>query len=231
STSIVGFATFDGAGAGIGAGPDVSALEAFLNSESAPLVFTLGSLIVNSPGRFYAHGARAALAMGRRAVLLVGERAGNEMAHLSCKEIFVAAYAPHSTLFPRAAAIVHHGGIGTLAQALRSGRPQLIVPHFADQPDNAARTRRLGVARILPPRRYSATSVRRDLARLLGNGRYVERARRIGESLMGEDGAARAARILLDTLEASPERFRSRPFNGTQPNERRPRQRRKGRFL
>lgn len=198
STSIVGFASFDGAGPGLGVDP---ALEAFLNSGSAPLVFTLGSLIVNSPGRFYAHGARAARAMGMRAVLLVGEHAGDDIAHLSCTEVFVAAYAAHSTLFARAAAIVHHGGIGTLAQALRSGRPQLIVPHFADQPDNAARARRLGVARVLPPWRYSATSVRRHLAQLLGDGRHLERARRIGESLSGEDGAARAARIVLDTLE------------------------------
>ena len=196
STSIVGFATFDG-GPGLGVDP---ALEVFLNRGSAPLVFTLGSLIVNSPGRFYAQGARAARTLGKRAVLLVGENAGDEFAHLSSTEAFVAAYAPHSMLFPRAAAIVHHGGIGTLAQALRSGRPQLIVPHFADQPDNAARARRLGVARVLPPWRYSATSVHRHLARLLGEGCYLEQARRIGESLAGEDGAARAARIVLDTL-------------------------------
>jgi rhamnosyltransferase subunit B len=197
-TSIVGFATFDGDDGSTGLDPE---LEAFLDAGPAPLVFTLGSLIVNSPGRFYGHGVRAAQALGKRAVLLVGEHGCGEFAHLRSAEVFVGAYAPHSALFPRAAAIVHHGGIGTLAQALRSGRPQLIVPHFADQPDNAARARRLGVARILPPWRYSDTSVSRHLAGLLGDDGHLEQARRIGESLAAEDGAARAARIVLDTLE------------------------------
>jgi rhamnosyltransferase subunit B len=198
-TSIVGFATFDAEnGSSVGLDP---ALQAFLDAGAAPLVFTLGSLIVNSPGRFYEHGVRAALILRRRVVLLVGGEAGGEFAHLQSAEVFIAAYAPHSALFPRAAAIVHHGGIGTLAQALRSGRPQLIVPHFADQPDNAARARRLGVARILPPRRFSAAAASRHLARLLGEDRYLEQARIIGEALSAEDGAARAARIVLDTLE------------------------------
>jgi len=198
-TSIVGFATFDAEdGSSVGLDP---ALQAFLDAGPAPLVFTLGSLIVNSPGRFYGHGARAAVALRKRVVLLVGEQACGEFAHLQSAEVFIAAYAPHSALFPRAAAIIHHGGIGTLAQALRSGRPQLIVPYFADQPDNAARALRLGVARIVPPGRFSTASASRHLARLLGEDRYLEQARIIGEALSAEDGAAGAARIVLDRLE------------------------------
>jgi rhamnosyltransferase subunit B len=198
-TSIVGFATFDADdGSTVGLDP---ALQKFLDDGPAPLVFTLGSLIVNSPGRFYGHGARAARNLRMRAVLLAGEQGCGELAHLQSADVFIAAYAPHSVLFPRAAAIIHHGGIGTLAQALRSGHPQLIVPYFADQPDNAARARRLGVARILPPRRFSASAASRHLARLLGGGRYLEQARIIGKSLSAEDGAARAARIVLDRLE------------------------------
>jgi rhamnosyltransferase subunit B len=198
-TSIVGFATFDVEG-GSSVGLD-RALQAFLDAGPAPLVFTLGSLIVNSPGRFYGHGVRAALTLHKRAVLLVGEQARGELAHLQSAEVFIAAYAPHSALFPRAAAIIHHGGIGTLAQALRSGRPQLIVPYFADQPDNAARARRLGVARVLPPWRFSGASASRHLTRLLGEDRYLEQARIMGEVLSAEDGAARAARVVLDRLE------------------------------
>ena len=198
-TSIVGFATFDAeGGSSVGLDP---ALRMFLDAGPAPLVFTLGSLIVNSPGQFYGHGVRAALKLRKRAVLLAGEQGCRELAHLQSAEVFIAAYAPHSLLFPRAAAIIHHGGIGTLAQALRSGHPQLIVPYFADQPDNAARARRLGVARILPPRRFSAASASRHLARLLGEDRYLEQARTIGEALSAEDGAERAARIVLDRLE------------------------------
>jgi UDP:flavonoid glycosyltransferase YjiC (YdhE family) len=198
-TSIVGFATFDSED-GLARGIDPE-LDAFLRAGAPPLVFTLGSLVVNSPGRFYHESLGAARALGRRAVLLVGEPALVDFVHFGSKEVFVCAYAPHSLLFPRAAAIVHHGGIGTLAQALRSGRPQLIVPHFADQLDNAARAARLEVARIASPRRYSRASAQRSLARLLGDGRYLARAREVGDSLALEDGAAQASRVVLDTLE------------------------------
>ena len=198
-TSIAGFATFDSED-GLAAGVD-SELDAFLASGTAPLVFTLGSLVVNSPGNFYRESVIAARSLRVRAVLLVGEDPAGEFAHLASPEVFICPYAPHSQLFPRAAAIVHHGGIGTLAQALRAGRPQLIVPFFADQPDNASRTERLGVARVLPPRRYRAAFAGRDLAGLLGDGRYLQRARQVGDSLAAEDGALRGARIVLDTLE------------------------------
>jgi rhamnosyltransferase subunit B len=198
-TWIVGFATFDSEeGLAVGLDP---ALNAFLEAGTAPLVFTLGSLIVNSPGSFYRESLGAAQSLGRRAVLMVGEQAVGDCAHLGSAEVFVCGYAPHSLLFPRAAAIAHHGGIGTLAQALRAGRPQLIVPYFADQLDNAARAARLGVARISPPRRYSRASASRDFDHLLGDDRYPARAREVGESLAAEDGAAKAARIVLDTLE------------------------------
>lgn len=197
-SSIVGFASFDSE-EGPSAGLDPK-LNEFLDVGVAPLVFTLGSLVVNSPGSFYRESVSASRLLGRRAVLLAGEKAG-ELADLISPQVFVCPYAPHSLLFPRAAAIVHHGGIGTLAQALRSGRPQLIVPHFADQPDNAARALRLGVARVASPRRYRAAPVSLDLGRLLGEGRYLARAQQAAASLAAEDGAARGARIVLDTLE------------------------------
>jgi len=198
-TSIVGFTVFDSEDGRSGARD--FALEEFLNSGPAPLVFTLGSLLINDPGNFYQQGLLAARILGKRSVLLVGEQALDATASLAAADVFVCAYAPHSTLFPRAAAIIHHGGIGTLAQALRSGRPQLIVPHFADQPDNAARAQRLGVARVLPPRRYRSATASRELRLLLGDDGLRARARRTGEAVSAEDGAAQASRIVLDTLE------------------------------
>ncbi len=197
--AIAGFATFDSEN-GLTAQLDMD-LEVFLRAGPAPLVFTLGSLVINSPGGFYRESLAAARHLKRRSVLLVGEQAAGEFAHLGSGEAFVCAYAPHSLLFPRASAIVHHGGIGTLAQALRSGRPQLIVPHFADQLDNAARAARLGVARVASPRRHCMATAIRELQRLLGEGGHVQRARQVGGLLAGEDGAAQGARIVLDRLE------------------------------
>ena len=61
----------------------------------------------------------------------------------------MAEYAPYSALFPRAALVVHQGGVGTTAQCLRAGKPMLIMPYSHDQPDNARRMRRLKVARVI----------------------------------------------------------------------------------
>jgi len=87
-----------------------------------PLVFTLGSSAVVDAGPFYENSVAATKLLGRRAVLLVGKDPRNRPASLP-DGVVAFAYAPYSELFPRAAAIVHQGGIGTTAQAMRSGRP------------------------------------------------------------------------------------------------------------
>jgi UDP:flavonoid glycosyltransferase YjiC (YdhE family) len=167
-------------------------------------VFTLGSLIVNSPGSFFRESLAAARILNERAVLLVGENAAAAHAGFASAQVHVAAYAPHSLLFPRAEAVVHQGGIGTLAQALRSGRPQLIVPFYADQIDNAARARRLGVARSLAPARYDAGSAVRILGALMRNADLLRRARGVREVLLREDGAGETARIVMNRLDLRP---------------------------
>ena len=114
-------------------------LAAFLDAGAPPLVVSLGSFIPYSGTGLYARAAAVARDLGLRAVLLTGETGVPESA-----DVLVRRYAPHSLLFPRAAAAIHHGGIGTTGQALRSGRPQLVVPFMGDQFDNAARVARLG---------------------------------------------------------------------------------------
>jgi rhamnosyltransferase subunit B len=198
-SAIVGFASFDSADGG------EAALEAelqdFLAAGPPPLVFTLGSLVVNSPGSFYHESVGAARRLGMRAVLLVGEQTRN--AHtLRAADVCVCAYAPHSLLFPRAAAIVHQGGVGTLAEALRSARPHLVVPFFADQLDNAARAVRLGVARSLTPAGYTAAAAARELALLTTRDEFRARARDVRELLNREGGAAEAADVVLNRLES-----------------------------
>ncbi len=200
--SIVGFARIEHT-AGRDAGQDRQ-LEAFLRAGEPPLVFTLGSLVVGSPGSFYRESLAAARALGRRAVLLVGDEAiAREGGHglvADPAEVLVCGFVPHARLFPHAALIVHQGGIGTLAQALCAGRPQLIVPFFADQLDNAARAERLGVARVLSPGRYRARRARREFELLLHDGRYAENAAGIGRRVAAEDGADAAARLISARL-------------------------------
>ncbi|HET7226412.1 MAG TPA: glycosyltransferase, partial [Candidatus Eisenbacteria bacterium] len=121
--------------------PMPRALEEFLDAGEPPALFTLGTSAVHDPRAFWDESVAAARAIGRRAVLLVGERPP-ALRHAHGPDVHIAAYAPHAQVMPRAFAIVHQGGIGTTAQAMRAGRPMLVVPFAHDQFDNAARVAR-----------------------------------------------------------------------------------------
>jgi UDP:flavonoid glycosyltransferase YjiC (YdhE family) len=181
------------------------ALEAFLAAGEPPLVFTLGSAAVSVAGDFYVESVAAARALGRRAVLLVGRDGLGAWAGERGDDVHVAAAAPHSLLFPRAAAVAQHCGAGTLGQGLRAGRPILGVPFAHDQPDNAYRARRLGLARVLPVGRYRAARAAAELRALLDDPSYAEAAARVGARVRAEDGVA-AACDALERLLAAPAR-------------------------
>jgi rhamnosyltransferase subunit B len=171
----------------------------FLNAGSAPLVFTLGSAVVHTAGSFYQESVEAVRRLGCRAVLLVGTDPQNRPPELLPEGVLAVPYAPYGDLFPRAQAIIHHGGIGTTAQALRAGRPMLVVPHAYDQPDNAWRVAQLGVARTLFPKHYVATRLATDLRALLEEPQYARRAAEVGKRIQAEAGSQRAC----DAIEAS----------------------------
>jgi rhamnosyltransferase subunit B len=168
-------------------------LEAFLNAGSPPVVFTLGTSAVVAAGRFYDESVEAVRRVGVRAVLLTGGFEQNRPHGTLPPGVLLVDRAPHQLLFPRAAAIVHQGGAGTLAQALRAGKPMLVVPHAHDQPDNAARVVRRGVARMVLPRKYRGVRVARELDRLLTDSAMATRAAEVAELVRGEGGAAAAA--------------------------------------
>ncbi|MBD2099650.1 nucleotide disphospho-sugar-binding domain-containing protein [Leptolyngbya sp. FACHB-261] len=209
-TCVTGFAFYDRHGAG-GLAPD---LAEFLAAGPAPIVFTLGSSAVLDPGKFYIESATAAEQLGRRAVLLVGNNGPDVLPSVQSKNIAVFDYAPYSELFPQAAAIVHQGGVGTTAQAMRSGRPMLVVPYSHDQPDNAARVSRLGIARSLARQAYTASRVAVELNQLLNEPRYSQRAAEIGCQIQAENGAHKAC----DALEA----YLAGRATSNQPSEQKP---------
>lgn len=169
-------------------------LQHFLDTGEPPLVFTLGSANVLNPGVFYQESIRAATQLNRRAVLLMG---GNTLPEDLPKDIIAIDYAPYSKIFPHACEIVHQGGIGTTAQALRAGRPTLIMPYTYDQPDNAARVKRLGTSRTILRNQYSASRVVKELSELVGNPSYAAKAAEIGCIVQAEDGVG----VACDAIE------------------------------
>ena len=178
------------------------ALEAFLDAGDPPIVFTLGSSAVGAAGAFYQHAIEAATRLERRAVVQTGLYRQNRLPPSLPAGVITVDYAPHALLFPRAAAIVHHGGIGTVGEALRAGRPMLVIPFAHDQPDNAARVERLDVARVLPRRELSTDTLTAELGVLLDDDEYARRAADVGQIVGGEDGMRVACGAL--TAEARP---------------------------
>jgi UDP:flavonoid glycosyltransferase YjiC (YdhE family) len=127
----------------------------FLDAGEPPIVFTPGSAN-QSAASFFRTAVDASLRLNRRALLLT-----KYTDHLPTlpSTVHYEGFAPFSRLLPRCAALVHHGGIGTLAQALAAGVPQLTMPMGFDQPDNTTRLLRLGVARWVAPSQFTGERV------------------------------------------------------------------------
>jgi len=194
---ITGQVFYDGPNGDAGLLPE---LIHFLEAGPPPVVFTLGSSAVAAAGDFYQESLDAVKQLQVRAVLLVGASPDNRPKGPIPSDVGVFEYAPFSQLFPRAAAIVHQGGIGTTGQALRSGRPMLVVPFSHDQPDNAFRVQNLGVARTIYRNRYSARRAAENLRILLKDPSYSQCARQIGERVRSEDGVRAACDAIDEVL-------------------------------
>jgi UDP:flavonoid glycosyltransferase YjiC (YdhE family) len=176
-------------------------LNRFLESGAPPIVFTRGSAAVGAAGDFFRQSAEAARRAGRRAVLVAGREPREAEKRL--RDMIVVPYAPHAALFPRACAIVHQGGIGTTGEAMRAGKPMVVVPYSHDQPDQAARLTRLGVARSIPRERYDSRLAATEIQAVLEGSTYAVRATDIAFRVRRENGTASACDHLCRLLETS----------------------------
>ena len=195
NTRVTGFPFYDE--------PDLrlsSEVVNFLDHGEAPIVFTLGSSVVWAAGNFYDESIAAAMSLGKRAVLLVGHDPLNQPSEPLPPGVIAVDYAPYAQLFPQASVIVHQGGIGTTAQALRAGKPMLVVPWGGDQYDNAARIERLGVGLIITRKRYNRDSAALALRRLIEDSNYAKQAETFGRRVREENGAHAACDAVEEQL-------------------------------
>jgi rhamnosyltransferase subunit B len=168
-------------------------VERFLAEGEPPVVFTPGSAMKQGQA-FFAAAIEACQKLGRRGVLLT--RFPEQVPSPLPPGVRHFEYVPFSQVFPLAAAVVHHGGVGTTAQALAAGVPQLIMPLSHDQPDNAARVRRLGVGSSLSPQAFRGPAVAEALAGLTGSPEVAARCREIADRLRGADPFTEACRAI-----------------------------------
>ena len=183
--------------------PASSELLKFLDEGEPPILFTLGSSLVWIAKDFYRVSIEAAQRLGKRALLLTGDKRNLPQTKLP-EGIAAFDYAPHRLVMPRASVIVHQGGIGTTGQALRAGRPMLIVPFGQDQPDNARRCARLDVGRTLSYSRYTTPRVVQELSQLLNTPSYRAHAAKVGQQVEDENGTKRACDAIEHVLRHNP---------------------------
>ncbi|MFF9395111.1 glycosyltransferase [Streptomyces griseoluteus] len=165
-------------------------LLAFLSDGPPPVYVGFGSMKTRDPEATDAL-VRTALRRANLRGVLPGDPATSE------DDILVVGDTPHDWLFPRMAAVVHHGGAGTTASALRAGRPSLICPFFGDQPYWAARVHELGAGPApLPARKLTVADLVHRLHALTRHASYTETAHRLGRALEAEDGIAQACQVL-----------------------------------
>lgn len=170
-------------------------LAAFLRAGPPPVYIGFGSMTGHSPGDLATLVIRALDLAGARGILATGW--GGLAPGALPDTIIPIDQAPHDQLFPRMAAIVHHGGAGTTAAALRSGRPSVIVPFFGDQPFWGDCIRRLGAGPApIPRKKLTAENLARTLGRALNSTTIKTAVKTIGQTLRSEDGISRAVRAI-----------------------------------
>jgi len=176
-------------------GPD---LEAFLAGGAPPVYVGFGSMPTPDPGAVVRDATAVLGRLGVRGVVSEG-LAGLSVdvgAPAAAADILGIRHAPHDVLFPRCSVVVHHGGSGTTAAAVRAGVPQVVVAHAADQPYWGRRMADLGVAAAPIARKdLTAARLRQALELALSPGARAA-ARALGERVCAEDGAGDAARLL-----------------------------------
>jgi UDP:flavonoid glycosyltransferase YjiC (YdhE family) len=167
--------------------------EEFLQGGEPPIIFTPGTGMKHGQS-FFRAAVQACRQLGRRGLLLT--RYAEQVPTALPASVCHFAYLPLGQLLPRAAALVHHGGVGTVSQALAAGVPQLIRPVAYDQPDNALRVQQLGVGDWLSPRAFRAPAVGRKLHRLLTSPAVAECCRASARRLAGVEALPETCRMV-----------------------------------
>ncbi|MFB9727224.1 glycosyltransferase [Haloechinothrix salitolerans] len=172
----------------------------FIDSGPPPVYIGFGSLSGTDPYRAGSEVREAVKRARVRAVVAAGW--GGIRISDRDEQIYCITGAPHSALFPRMSAIVHHGGSGTTAAALASGRPQVVCPFYADQPYYASRMHQCGVAvKPLHQRSLNASGLSDAIRSVVDNLALERRAFELAERVRNEGGVAYSVDALESVVE------------------------------
>ncbi|MGQ0602827.1 MAG: glycosyltransferase [Anaerolineales bacterium] len=170
-------------------------LDKFLNAGSAPIIFTAGTAMKHAD-QFFRDCIEACQRLGQRGILLTQHP---EQLPVDLPEgIQHFSYLSFSKVLPRALALVHHGGIGTTAQAIAAGIPQVIRPVAHDQPDTAARVEKLGIGVSLSPKKFIATSLAEKLNTMITSQQVLDRCKAYAQKINPDQSLNDTCTIIED---------------------------------
>jgi len=181
-----------------------AALVQFLEAGEPPICVGFGSMIDANPKVLSQIVLEAIARSKQRAVILSGwgGLGTTEMADQRKEQIFVIDAVPHSWLFSRVKAVVHHGGSGTTAAVCRAGLPSVVVPYFADQTGWAERLHQLGVSpKPIPRKQLAVESLAAAIAIAATNNSMQQKAAQLGERIRRENGVEEAVAIIHQYLQ------------------------------
>jgi len=172
-------------------------IESFLNCGEAPVLFTLGSTASELPGSLLTKFIEASKLITHRSLFVVGADTHTKLKHQNNDKTFFASYVPYKQIMKRALVIVHQGGIGTTAQALKSSRPSLIVAEVNDQPDNGVHLNEMGAGRWIHSSKANAETLAQHIEQLVQSEEIQNSAKKIAALLNSEKAAMNSAQKIL----------------------------------
>ncbi|MDJ0757170.1 MAG: glycosyltransferase [Ardenticatenaceae bacterium] len=186
-------------------------LQEFLAAGDPPIYIGFGSMNTRDPQKTAELVLKALEISGRRGILMTGW--GGLTASSAPANVFVVDQVPHDWLFPRTAAVVHHGGAGTTAAGLRAGVPSILIPFFADQPFWGKQVSRLGVGpKPIPRQKVTADLLARAVDEAGNNQQIRLNAAELGEKIRAEKGIDKAVELIEKAGHSSLVDYR--PSNG-----------------
>ncbi|HCF28475.1 MAG TPA: hypothetical protein DEV81_15035, partial [Cyanobacteria bacterium UBA11049] len=179
-------------------------LREFVEHEPKPLVLSYSSVPVENPRNIVEVHVRAAAKLGRRILIQQGWADFNE-SHLPSdierdNVMFANDFIAHDWLFSRAAALITHGGVGTIARSLRNGCPLLVEPLGHDQFFNALQVLKLGVGAVMDSQKLTADRIANVLQKKILTLDYKRRTVEVGEKIKAEQGLITACDLIESWL-------------------------------